>query len=241
MSLLAPGPTKPAEPALMDLSVWRLQQLVAQRLRSPTQIIQACIARIQEREPQVNAFLHLATTQALTEAAIQTARISAGQQLGPLAGIPLAVKDLEDVARMPTSHGLALPPETASSDSVQVQRLRAAGAIVVSKTNTPADGWTAITKNLLGPPSRNPGGSSGGSAAAVAAGMVPWATGSDDGGSIRIPATLCGVVGVKPTRGLIPLPAPLGNCQCTDKVKSLIWWHRWNQQLAPHWSNHQLL
>jgi Asp-tRNA(Asn)/Glu-tRNA(Gln) amidotransferase A subunit family amidase len=117
---------------------------------------------------------------------------------------------------MPTTRGLVPIRDrggVATTDSVQVGRLRRAGAIVVGKTNTPADGHVAITKNLIGPPSRNPwsldrspGGSSGGSAAAVASRMVPWATASDGGGSIRIPAALTGTFGHKPTRGLIPFP-----------------------------------
>ena len=187
---------------------------------TPVDTITACLERIAERDGAVGAFVHVAAASARAEAAEQTARMKRGERVGPLAGIPIAVKDLEDVAGMPTTRGLVPIRDrggVAFADSVQVGRLRRAGAIVVGKTNTPADGHVAITRNLLGPPSRNPwaldrspGGSSGGAAAAVAARMVPWATASDGGGSIRIPASLTGTFGHKPTRGLIPFPPKRG-------------------------------
>lgn len=184
---------------------------------TPTDAIEACLARISERDPSVHAFLFVAHESARAEAHAQTVALQNGERLGSLAGIPIAVKDLEDVRGMPTTFGLKTSSSSpASHDSVQVARLRRAGAIVVGKTNTPADGFAAVTKNLLGPPSKNPwaldrspGGSSGGSAAAVAGGMVPWATSSDGGGSIRIPASLTGCFGLKPTRGLIPQQIPV--------------------------------
>jgi aspartyl-tRNA(Asn)/glutamyl-tRNA(Gln) amidotransferase subunit A len=139
----------------------------------------------------------------------------------PLAGIPLAVKDLEDAAGLPTRMGSALHADAtaATADSVGVAALRAAGCIVIGKTTTPEDGHTADTDNAVNGRTRNPldrnrsvGGSSGGSAAALAAGMVPLATGSDGGGSIRIPAAMCGLSGFKPTTGIIPSgPLPPGS------------------------------
>mmetsp|Transcript_86758 Transcript_86758/g.246040 ORF Transcript_86758/g.246040 Transcript_86758/m.246040 type:complete len:517 (-) Transcript_86758:31-1581(-) len=203
---------------LMDLNVHELRDLLQRQAVTPVDTIEACLARIAEREPSVCAFRHVAQELARAEAAAQAAALRRGGQVGPLAGVPIAVKDLEDVRGMPTTSGLQTSPAApAVRDSVQVGRLRRAGAIVVGKTNTSADGFSAVTRNLLGPPSRNPwaldrspGGSSGGSAAAVAARMVPWATSSDGGGSIRIPCSLTGCFGVKPTRGLIPFETPPG-------------------------------
>eukprot|EP00037_Helgoeca_nana_P015825 m.148322 g.148322 ORF g.148322 m.148322 type:complete len:516 (-) comp23196_c0_seq2:111-1658(-) len=212
-----------AGPHLMDLPVYKLQQLIGTGVVTPTEVIEASLHRIAERDSDVHSFLYIGSDQARAEARAQTDAIRRGETVGPLAGIPLAVKDLEDVAGMPTTRGLVPMRETgkiATTDSIQVGRLRRAGAIVVGKTNTPADGHIAITKNLLGPPScnpwaldRSPGGSSGGAAAAVAARMVPWATASDGGGSIRIPATLTGTFGHKPTRGLIPIQTAEGGVQ----------------------------
>ena len=126
--------------------------------------------------------------------------------------MPLLVKDLTDVAGLPTTYGSPLYADAtpAAADASIVARLRAAGAIVVGKTNTPAFGWTAFTDNLVYGATRNPwnhdrapGGSSGGSAAALAAGLAPLATTTDGGGSVRIPASMCGLVGYKPTIGVI--------------------------------------
>lgn len=131
---------------------------------------------------------------------------------GALAGVPVLVKDLTAAAGFPTTYGSVLEADAppATRDDTVVARLRAAGAIVVGKTNTPSYGHTAVTDNLVfgatrNPwnPQRSPGGSSGGSAAALAAGLAPLATSTDGGGSVRIPASLCGLVGYKPTLGLI--------------------------------------
>jgi aspartyl-tRNA(Asn)/glutamyl-tRNA(Gln) amidotransferase subunit A len=143
------------------------------------------------------------------------AAVAEGRDPGPFSGVPFAVKDLEHAAGMPTSFGSVLfkgrPP--VRQDSVHVARLRAAGAIPVGKTASPEFGAVAVTDSPAWGVTRNPwdlertpGGSSGGSAAAVAAGMVPLATASDGGGSIRIPASFCGLVGLKPSFGRIPHP-----------------------------------
>jgi Asp-tRNA(Asn)/Glu-tRNA(Gln) amidotransferase A subunit family amidase len=140
-------------------------------------------------------------------------KIADGQDLGLLAGVPIAVKDVDDVRGLPTRAGSYITsPEPALRSSVQVGRLESAGAIVVGKTNVPEFGYSIDAKNrLFGQtrtpldPTRSSGGSSGGSAAAVSSGMVPLGTGSDGGGSIRIPAAFCGVFGVKPTFGRVPL------------------------------------
>ena len=203
---------------LMDRYVWELRELVQSGQVTPTQVVQACLERVAERDGagELRCFLHLDAAGALAEAAEQTARQAAGEALPPLAGIPIGVKDLDEVKGMPTTYGHLLfgdPPPPSEQDSVGVGRLRAAGAIVVGKTNTPAEGHKGDTSNLLGPPCRNPwclslspGGSSGGSVSAVAARILPMAHGTDGGGSIRGPCSLTGTFGVKPTRGLIPGP-----------------------------------
>eukprot|EP00729_Bicosta_minor_P024250 gene24250-26588_t len=199
------------QPELMDLPVWQLRAMVRNGSVTPSDLVEASLARIDERDGDLNAFLFVDRSGARAVAAEQTAIIKNGgiDSLGRLAGIPTAVKDLEDVRGMPTTFGLIVTDTgiVAAEDSVQVARLRDAGCVIIGKTNTPADGFIAITKNLIGPPTRNPwaldrspGGSSGGSAAAVAGGLVPWATSSDGGGSIRIPASFTGTFGIKTTR-----------------------------------------
>ena len=153
---------------------------------------------------------------ALADAAEVDRRVDSGEHVGSLAGVPFGVKDLEDAAGFPTRFGSLLSSELpVDRDSILVGRLKAAGAVVVGKTATPEWGHKAETISLvsgatLNPidPRRSPGGSSGGSAAALAADMVPLATGSDGGGSIRIPAALCGLPGLKTTQGLIPNGGP---------------------------------
>ena len=146
--------------------------------------------------------------------------MAAGRDPGPFAGVPIGVKDLEDCAGMPTSKGsLAYATRgPVAADSIHVARLRAAGAVPVGKTAAPEFGTLNFTRSKVfgvarNPwnPERTPGGSSGGSAAAVAAGLVPVATASDGGGSTRIPASFCGLVGFKPSHGRIPHPGPTGS------------------------------
>ena len=185
---------------------------------SPTELMESTIRRIEALNPSINAFVTLRAEKAMDEANAMAERMGKGEDPpGPLAGIPIGVKDLEDVEDMITSFGSTpYKDNMALKDSIQVGRLKAAGAIVVGKTNTPEFGFTGFTKNRLYGVTRNPwdtertpGGSSGGSAAAVASGMVPLATGSDAGGSIRIPACYSGCFGFKPTYGRIPLdPLP---------------------------------
>ncbi len=185
---------------------------------TPLELIEATLERIDTINRKINAFVSLRAERALEEARALTDALTTRKNPPPLAGIPLAVKDLEDVEGMPTTFGsVPFKDNIASRDSIQVERLRKAGAIVVGKTNTPEFGHTGFTKNRLFGVTRNPwnlertsGGSSGGSAAAIAAGMVPLATGSDGGGSIRIPSCYCGCFGLKPSCGRIPDgPKPL--------------------------------
>ncbi|MEA2178493.1 MAG: aspartyl-tRNA(Asn)/glutamyl-tRNA(Gln) amidotransferase subunit [Solirubrobacteraceae bacterium] len=180
---------------------------------SAAEVVTAALDRIEESGEELKAFVHVASRSQLEREAdaIDRCRTS-GQALGPLAGVPVGVKDVEDVVGMPTSFGSKLSGESvAAADSPHVARLRAAGAIVIGKTNTPEFAYSVHTRNrrfgeTVNPadPGRVVGGSSGGSAAAVAAGLVPLATGSDGGGSIRIPAAFCGLPGLKPSYGRIP-------------------------------------
>ncbi|MBN2397922.1 MAG: amidase, partial [Deltaproteobacteria bacterium] len=185
---------------------------------TPLEVMEDTLRRIETANPSVNAFVSIDADRAMDEARGATESIAAGEKPGPLAGLPIGVKDLEDVAGMVTSFGsVPFKDNVAAENSVQVARLREAGAIVVGKTNTPEFGSTGFCKNRLFGITRNPwniertpGGSSGGSAAAVAAGMVPVATGSDGGGSIRIPASYTGCFGIKPSYGRIPMgPLPI--------------------------------
>lgn len=195
-----------------------IRDSVAARRVSAVDVVQHALTQIESLDQPLNAVVCVCGEQALAEAAELDARVAAGGDLGPLAGVPLLVKDLEDVAGMVTTQGSMLlrDADPAATDSVSVGRLRAAGAIVVGKSNLPEFATEGYTDNLLFGGTANPwslahspGGSSGGSAAALAAGMVPAATGTDGGGSIRIPAAFCGLVGLKPTIGLVGRwPAP---------------------------------
>lgn len=187
-------------------------QIGARRL-SAREVTAAALDRIDRFDGELGAFVAVDPDSALAEAAAVDERIAAGDDVGPLAGVPLAVKDLEDAIGYTTSRGSAAFAGTAPAtvDSPLVERLRAAGCIVVGKTNTPELGHKADTVNptfgATGNPwalDRSAGGSSGGSAAAIAAGLVPLATGSDGGGSIRIPAAITGFTGFKPSMGRVP-------------------------------------
>lgn len=172
----------------------------------PAEVLEEAIARIERLDPQLNA---------VVSTRFDAARAEVGARLpdGPLRGVPILIKDLgTDVAGQPATDGSRLFADVvATVDSAVVQRYKAAGMVVLGTTNVPELGKTTTTESLLYGPCRNPwdhtrspGGSSGGSAAAVAAGMVPVAHGTDGGGSIRIPAAMCGLVGLKPSRGRVP-------------------------------------
>jgi Asp-tRNA(Asn)/Glu-tRNA(Gln) amidotransferase A subunit family amidase len=184
---------------------------------SARELVAHTMARIDATEPTINAFTAVDGERAMARAAAIDEAIAAGQDVGPLAGLPLAVKDLEDADGFITGLSSAThatdPP--AARNSVVVQRLVDAGCIVVGKTNSPEFGLkpqtdnptNGITRNPWNP-ARTPGGSSGGTSAALAAGVVPLATGSDGGGSIRIPSAACGLSGLKPSLGRIPAADP---------------------------------
>ncbi|HVB04759.1 MAG TPA: amidase [Acidimicrobiales bacterium] len=205
----------------MELSATQLARAYAAGDRSPVDVLEECLATVAARDPELNAFCLLDPEGAGEAAAASAARYAARRPLGPLDGVPVAVKDLVLTAGWPTRRGSRLvdPDQPWRDDAPAVERLRAGGAVLLGKTTTPEFGWKAVTDSPLTGVTRNPldptrtaGGSSGGSAAAVGAKMVPLALGTDGAGSIRIPASFCGTVGVKPTHGVVPAwpPSPFG-------------------------------
>ncbi|MGV8953057.1 MAG: amidase [Cypionkella sp.] len=195
--------------------------------RTPVEVVEAALSAMARLEPALNAFAHLIADEVQAVAAQRQAELKAGIDLGPLHGIPVAIKDLIEVAGVPTGYGTkAHPARLAACDAALVANLRAAGAIIFGKTNMleyaygvahPEVGQT----NNPYDPRRTAGGSSGGSAAAVAAGIVPLAVGTDTGGSIRIPAAYCGIVGLKPSYGRVSLDGVFPLSQSLDHAGPL--------------------
>jgi Asp-tRNA(Asn)/Glu-tRNA(Gln) amidotransferase A subunit family amidase len=186
-------------------------EIRARRL-SPLELIDHVLERAERLQPTLHAFITLDPERARESARAADAAVMRGDQLGPLHGIPVSVKDLEPTAGLRTTYGSKFFEDFVPDfDGAVAGRLRAAGAIIFGKTNTPHFGYKDMADNLVAPTTRNPwhlertpGGSSGGAAAAVAAGIGPLAHGSDGAGSIRIPASLCGVFGFKGSLGLVP-------------------------------------
>jgi amidase len=193
-------------------SAIELAALIRDREVSAAEAVESALERIELHDGPIGAFLTVGAEAARLEAAAADRALRDGVVPGPLHGVPVAVKDLECTRGLRTTYGSrAFESFVPDEDAISVERLRAAGAIVIGKTNTPEFGLLGETRNVLAPETRNPwdrertvGGSSGGSAAAVAAGMVAIATGNDTAGSITCPSAMCGVVGVKPTHGRIP-------------------------------------
>ena len=183
----------------------------AARRLSPVDLVQALFARIDALDPALNAFIRRDDAAALAAARAAEAEIRAGRIRGPLHGVPVGIKDIIDVAGLPTTcHSRVLIDNHATSDAACVARLRQAGAIVMGKLSTHEFAIGGPSFDLPWPPARNPwdrnhhpGGSSSGSGAGLAAGFFPLALGTDTGGSIRNPASACGIVGLKPTYGLV--------------------------------------
>lgn len=181
------------------------------------EVLEATMARVHEVSERVGAFAHLSEDYARNQVAEQEAHPDSDSARGPFSGVPVPIKDLLMVAGLPFEAGSkALQGYVAPHDDGQAMLLAEAGTIMVGKTTTPELGLPPYTEPDVAPPARNPfdlrrnaGGSSGGAAAAVASGIVPAAHGSDGGGSIRIPASICGLVGLKPSRGRVS-PGPHG-------------------------------
>jgi Asp-tRNA(Asn)/Glu-tRNA(Gln) amidotransferase A subunit family amidase len=201
-----------AQGELYDTPAVELGAMIRRRDVSPVEILQAVLARIAALDGQLHAFLTLDAERAMDTARAAEAAVARGDALGPLHGIPVSIKDLEPTAGLRTTFGSKFYEHNVPDfDGAATERLKAAGAVVLGKTNTPSWGHKDMCDNLLGPPTRNPwnldrtsGASSGGAGAAVAAGMGPLAHGSDGAGSIRIPSSLCGIYGLKPSIGRVP-------------------------------------
>ncbi len=182
---------------------------------SPVEVVRNSLARIAEVNPKLNAFCFIYEEEALANAAEAERAVRSGRTLGALHGVPIALKDVTATKGKRTTLGsYAYEHWVPEHDAVIARRLLAAGAILVGKTTTPEFSYSGFTESPLWgitrnpwDPSRTPGGSSGGSAVAVATGCVALADGTDSGGSIRIPAALCGIVGLKPSLGRIPMDA----------------------------------
>jgi aspartyl-tRNA(Asn)/glutamyl-tRNA(Gln) amidotransferase subunit A len=197
----------------MSLALPSIAQVAAQlqsRAISPVDLVRGCLARIESRL-ELNAFITVMADSAMNAAEAAEREIAAGRYRGPLHGIPVSVKDLIDVAGTPTTSGSAVSPRLPSGDAAVVTRLRDSGAIIIGKTNLHEFAFgTTSEESAFGPvhhpkdPSRSPGGSSGGAAAALVEGMCFGSVGTDTGGSIRIPSAICGSVGLKPTYGELP-------------------------------------
>ncbi|MQG39441.1 MAG: amidase [SAR202 cluster bacterium] len=190
----------------------QLRELIINKQVSPVDIIKDSLKRLEELNPTLNAFLTVTPEIAIEEARKAEKAIMSKQNLGLLHGLPIAIKDHISTAGIRTTSGsLIFKNNIPNKDDLIVQRLKSAGSISLGKTNLPEFGMIAATENYLGNDCVNPwditrisGGSSGGAAASVAAGITPFSQGSDGGGSIRIPASLCGNFGIKPTTGRIP-------------------------------------
>ena len=189
-----------------------LAQRIARREISPVEAVANSLARIEQVNPRLNCFCFVHPDEALENARTAECTIMAGDEIGPLHGVPIAIKDLTPTRGKITTMGSRVYEHwVPESDAVIVEKLIAAGAILVGKTTTPEFAYSGFTESPLWGVTRNPwdsertpGGSSGGSSAAVAAGCVSLAEGSDMGGSVRIPASFCGIVGLKPSFGRIP-------------------------------------
>ena len=201
-------------------SAVELAELIRRRALSPVEVTRAVLERIDRLNPRLRAYVMVHTERALGEARAAERAVMGGEPLGPLHGVPVSIKDNLWTAGERTTYGSRLLAEfVAPEDAPSVAGLRAAGAIFVGRTNLPEFAWRGSTDNRLFGEScnpwdltRTPGGSTGGGAAAVAAGLAPLALGSDGAGSIRIPASFCGLVGLKPSFGRVPMyPAAGGN------------------------------
>ncbi|HEV7392135.1 MAG TPA: amidase family protein, partial [Burkholderiales bacterium] len=202
-----------ANEELLKLSAVELRRRIGSKEISPVELLEACIERIEQINPAVNAVTAVCYERARDEASVAEKSVLRGDALGLLHGLPTGIKDLEETGGLLTTFGSPLYRDfIPERDNAMVGRVRAAGAIVVGKTNVPEFGAGANSRNFVWGATGNPfdpmlnaGGSSGGSAVALACNMLPVCTGSDTGGSLRIPAAKCGVIGFRPSPGLVPV------------------------------------
>ena len=205
--------------------------LIALRKLSPVELTRACLARIERLNGTLNAFIKVTPERALAEAKAAEAAIAAGGPKGPLHGIPIGHKDIfETKGLATTAHSKVLIDHVPQADAVAVAKLAAAGTVMLGKLATHEFAWGGPSFDLPFPPARNPwdpkrftGGSSSGTGAAVAAGLVLAGTGSDTGGSIRGPSHYCGVTGIKPTYGLVSRRGILPLAYSLDHAGPLAW------------------
>jgi Asp-tRNA(Asn)/Glu-tRNA(Gln) amidotransferase A subunit family amidase len=205
---------------VLRLPARKQAQLIAKRKVSSVELTEATLRRIEKLDPKLGAFITISAEHALHAARKADETVAAGERTGPLHGVPVSIKDIEATAGIRTTLGSRAFANTIPDfDSVVVERVRAAGAVIIGKTNTPeiAIHMGTVTDNDVRGPCNNPwdltrttAGSSGGAAAALAADMCQIAIGSDGGGSIRIPASFCGVFGFKPSQGRVPRARGLG-------------------------------
>jgi len=197
---------------MIELDAVTLAREIREKTISPVELMEAVLRRIEDLQPTVNAFITVTADEAREQARRAEAYVTRGFEIGPLHGVPFSVKDLLLTKGTITTMGSVLfADQVPAEDAVAVRRMRVAGAILIGKTTTPEFGHKPLTDSPLFGVTRNPwnlertpGGSSGGAAAAVATGQGPLALGTDGGGSIRIPASCCGIVGLKPTLGRVP-------------------------------------
>ena len=197
---------------LAFMSAVEVAQNIREKKISSLEATENFFQRIDRLDSELNSYLTLCQDQALADARAADDAVQRGSYLGPLHGVPISIKDLELTKGVTTTMGSALfSDRVPDMDSIVVERVKASGAIILGKTNTPEFGQSGTTENKVGEPCRNPwntertpGGSSGGAAAALAAGLCTLSMGTDGGGSIRIPASFTGVYGIKPTQGRVP-------------------------------------
>ncbi|MFK5977508.1 MAG: amidase [Rhizobiaceae bacterium] len=215
--------------SLFELTGTQLIKGFKEKQFSPVEVAKSCLERIDEFDPAINAFCLVDKNTTLAMAEESELRWQSGSQKGPLDGLPISVKDILLTKGWPTLRGSKNIPKDGpwNEDSPPVARIREAGAVLLGKTTTPEFAWKGVTDSPLTGISRNPwdltrtpGGSSGGAAAAVASGMGPLAIGTDAGGSLRIPAAMCGLFSIKPTAGRVPSypPTPYGSFAASGPI-----------------------